>query len=471
MPHTENVIVVGAGLAGLSAAHQILQKSPTIKVFVLEKMKSTGGNSIKASSGINGAGTPQQEKASIHDTPSLFYEDTRKSAKQLGDESLAKTLSEKSANAVKWLEQSFGIDLSVVSMLGGHSVARTHRGGGKIPPGFAIMKALGDKLGTYPNCQLITEAKVLNLITKEHAGPIGKKVIGVNYLKDNKEESLFGNVILATGGYSASDQLVNKYRPDLSGLPTTNSDGTLGEGLEMCQAVNAELIDADQIQVHPTGFVDPKDPSNKSKFLAGEALRGEGGILLIAGKRFTDELQTRDYVTGKVMQSCEQAKVSPGSVIALNPAGYEKIKHHVDFYVFKGLMKKGTLTEMCTELNWDIDVVKAEFESYNKIAEGQETDPKGRKHFGPGKFPTTNDGELFWGLTTPVLHFTMGGVHINSSAQVLGAGGSPIEGLYAAGEVSGGVHGANRLGGSSLLECVVFGRIAADSSTGSGSSL
>ncbi|CAN6674768.1 fumarate reductase 2 [Trichomonascus vanleenenianus] len=451
------IIIVGAGLAGLATAHTILQRSAELNVIIVEKLKSTGGNSIKASSGINGAGTIHQKRLNIQDTPLLFYEDTVKSAKGFGSKSLAKTLADNSEAAVNWLEESFGIDLSVVSLLGGHSKPRTHRGSGSLPPGFAIIKSLSDKLKDYQNCRLITEARATDLIVEDYAN--GKKVVGINYLSlkgdsNDQPEKLYGHVVLTTGGFSASSSLLEKYRPDLVDLPTTNTKETVGDGQRMCQLINANLVDMNKVQVHPTGFVDPKAPESKSKFLAGEALRGEGGILLSRGKRFVDELQTRDVVADKVMKVANKS-----AVIALDINGYESMKHHVDFYVSKGLMKKGTLGDMCKEFEWDIESVKKEFAEYNQCIDGTKIDPLGRTAFGKGRYPTSAEGILFYGVIMPVVHFTMGGVQINSFGQVLDEQERVIDGLYAAGEVSGGVHGANRLGGSSLLECVVFGRI------------
>lgn len=431
MEASRTVIVVGAGLAGLSCAHQILQLSNQYNVVVLEKMQSAGGNSIKASSGINGAGTPHQEPKL--DNPELFYQDTVKSAKGYGKSELAKVLSEKSVEAVNWLEKDFNVDLSTVTRLGGHSVARTHRGGGKLPPGFAIISSLSKPLGD----KIKTGCKVTELISsKDPAAPQNTIVTGVKYQTegDSTVHELTGQVVLASGGFSAAHSMLQKYRPDLDSLPTTNGASTLGEGQLMGSQIDANLVDMDQVQIHPTGFVDPKDPDNPTKFLAGEALRGEGGVLLINGKRFVDELQTRDVVSEAIMK---QHKSDP-VVLVLGENGYSRINHHVDFYVFKGLMKKGSLDDIKQEFSWS----GAEVE----IPESE-----------------ANSETFYYGIVTPVVHFTMGGIDITPKSEVLDKSGNIIQNLYAAGEVSGGVHGANRLGGSSLLECVVFGRVAANS--------
>lgn len=416
MERHKTVIIVGAGLAGLSCAHQVLQLSTKHNVVILEKLAKAGGNSIKASSGINGAGTQHQK---VKDSPEQFFDDTVKSAKGLGKPELMKVLSERSAQAVTWLEQDFGIDLSTVAQLGGHSVARTHRGGGKLPPGFAIISALckplEDKI--WPNC------RVLELVREQN------QVTGVRYMQDSEERELKGQVVLTTGGFSGSQEMLKQYRPDIAHLPTTNGPQTQGEGQQMCGAIDARLFEMDQVQIHPTGFVDPADPLNGTKFLAGEALRGEGGVLLdVQGKRFVDELQTRDVVSRAIMDR------GGDPTLVLDQHAYSRIQHHVDFYMMKGLMRSGSLDELKTEFGWT---------AAPEVVPGSET--------------------YYWGVVTPVVHFTMGGVETTAQGHVIDKTGHVIPNLYAAGEVTGGVHGANRLGGSSLLECVVFGRIIAES--------
>jgi FAD-dependent fumarate reductase len=416
MERNKTVIIVGAGLAGLSCAHQVLQLSSRHNVVILEKLGKAGGNSIKASSGINGAGTRHQKE---QDSPEQFFDDTVKSAKGLGKPELMKVLSERSAQAVGWLEQDFGVDLSSVARLGGHSVARTHRGGGKLPPGFAIISALAKPLEDriWPNC------RVLELIRGNN-----NQVTGVRYTQDSTQHELKGQVVLASGGFSGSKEMLQRYRPDIAHLPTTNGPQTQGEGQQMCGSIDAQLREMDQVQIHPTGFVDPADPSNSTKFLAGEALRGEGGVLLDAqGKRFVDELQTRDVVSRAIMER------DGDPTLVLDQRAYSRIHHHVDFYVMKGLMRSGTLDELKAQFGWTADPEVPASEKY------------------------------YWGTVTPVVHFTMGGVETTAHGQVVDKTGHVIPNLYAAGEVTGGVHGANRLGGSSLLECVVFGRIIAES--------
>jgi succinate dehydrogenase/fumarate reductase flavoprotein subunit len=212
-----------------------------------------------------------------------------------------------SAAAVEWLQTKFGLDLSQVSRLGGHSFPRTHRGKERFP-GMTITYALMEKLEEIAKkephrARQLFKARVTKLLRDESSG----RVVGVEYEKDGKIYHEYGPVVLATGGYAADftpDSLLQKVRPDLYHLPTTNGDYSTGDGIKMGLAIGANAVDLEKVQVHPTGLVDPKEPDAKVKFLAAEALRGVGGILLNGnGERFCDELGHRDYVTGEMWKN------------------------------------------------------------------------------------------------------------------------------------------------------------------------
>jgi len=300
--------------------------------------------------------------------------------------------------------------------------------------------------------QLETGALVTKILKTQDA------VVGVQVSYDGKTENLNGPVIFATGGFAGdSAGLLARYRPDLAGFPSTNE--ALPGSQTLLSDVGAQLIDMEQVQVHPTGFVDPSAPSKPTKFLAAELLRGEGGILLRQGQRFIDELQTRKVVTDAILAqpSQELEAIKQWDVLLVIDEGvYEAAKAHVDFYLWKGLMRKTTISELT-----DAQTSLASIRRYSKAIRGQTVDPLGRTSFGHWSLQDPAlESTVYVGTVTPVTHYTMGGAMFNPQAQVLDASGNPIRGLWAAGEITGGLHGANRLGGSSLLECVVFGRIA-----------
>ncbi|KAH7027351.1 FAD binding domain-containing protein [Microdochium trichocladiopsis] len=456
------VIVVGGGLSGLSAAHTIYLAGGN--VVVLDKQGFFGGNSTKATSGINGALTRTQVDHKIGDSVKQFYDDTLKSARDKARPDLIKVLTYKSAAAVEWLQDVFNLDLTLVSRLGGHSQPRTHRGHDAKFPGMAITYALMQRLEelaeTEPErVQIIKKARVTSL-NKE-----GNTVTGVKYELDGQETSLTGPVVLATGGYAADfgeTSLLKKHRPDTYGLATTNGSHATGDGQKMVMAIGGNGIDMDKVQVHPTGLVDPKDPGSKWKFLAAEALRGEGGLLLNAdGDRFCDELGHRDYVSGMMWKEKDKGKF-PIRLI-LNSKASNTLDFHTRHYSGRGLMKKMTGKELAKEIGCSPEHLQKTFSTYNAIAEGKQKDPWGKKFF--HNLPVNVDDDFHVAVMEPVLHFTMGGIEINDKAQVLNSEQKPFDGLFACGELAGGVHGANRLGGSSLLGCVVYGRVAGDSAS------
>ncbi|KAL1921131.1 uncharacterized protein VTP21DRAFT_10847 [Calcarisporiella thermophila] len=458
------VIVVGGGLSGLSAAHTVLERGG--KVVVLDKNPFFGGNSTKATSGINGALTKTQVSLGIQDSAEAFYQDTAKSAREELRPELARVLTGNSASAVEWLQSKFQLDLSLVSRLGGHSFPRTHRGKEKFPGmtiTYALMEALEDLVKSAPDrVKLVKRARVTRLVKENGA------VVGVEYQMVAKDGQLegqvfreYGPVILATGGYAADftgdASLLKKYRPEIYDLPTTNGDHCTGDGIKMAMEIGGSTVNLDKVQVHPTGLIDPKEPNAKVKFLAAEALRGCGGLLLNAeGERFCDELGHRDYVTGMMWKQRFPIR------LVLNTAAAKEIEWHCKHYVGRGLMRRfANGDELAKELGISAEKLRKTFDDYNDIAAGKKPDPWGKKYF--HNVPIRMEDDFHVALMQPVLHYTMGGVEIDPSSAILDSTGRPIPGLYACGEMAGGVHGANRLGGSSLLGCVVFGRVAGES--------
>merc|ERR1711959_55100 len=296
----------------------------------------------------------------------------------------------------------------------------------------------------------------------------GAHVVGCVYEKGDIETKEYGPVILT------------KFRPDLMHLPTTNGEHCTGDGIKMGEAIGAKSIDLEWVQVHPTGLVKPDDPDAKIKFLAAEALRGVGGIILDKeGKRFANELGRRDYVTG------EMWKNKPPFRLVLNKAASDEIIWHCKHYTGRGVMKYyKSGTDLAKDMNIPVQTLIDTHQQHYEASQKAAKDPEG------GSWPAypsgkswdaasgkTGSGKKFYhnvipgsqvatepfyvAIITPVIHYCMGGLEITADSEVVGPSGAKIPGLYAAGEIAGGVHGNNRLGGNSLLDCVVFGRVAA----------
>ena len=325
---------------------------------------------------------------------------------------------------------------------------------------YALMQRFEELAEKDPDrVTLIKKAKV-NKVNMD-----GNRCTGVTYSFNGEDVFVDGPVILATGGYAADfteDSLLKKHRPDTFDLSTTNGAHATGDGHKMLMGVGANGIDMDKVQVHPTGLIDPKDPGAKTKFLAAEALRGEGGLLLNnKGQRFVDELQHRDFVSGKMWE--EKDKGTWPIRLVLNSKASNTLDFHTRHYSGRGLMKKMTGKQLAEEMGCGDYALKKTFEEYNKYAEGKEKDPFDKQYF--HNFPIEIDDDFHVALMEPVLHFTMGGIEIDDKSQCLNGEHQPFDGLFVCGELAGGVHGANRLGGSSLLGCVVYGRVAGSSAS------
>lgn len=337
------ILIVGGGLAGLSAAHQAYIRGANI--VLLDKESFLSGNSGKATSGINGALTRTQVDLKIPDSVEQFYQDTLASAKDRAHPDLIKVLTYNSADAVHWLQEVFGLDLTVVSRLGGHSQPRTHRGHDAKFPGMAITYRLLETLENLAENEpdrvvILKNCQVIDLILD---GTNKDKVLGVKYknLKDKSKHELHGPVIMSTGGYAADftkNSLIRKYRPDIIDLPSTNGSHATGDGQKIVQKNHGQVLDMEKIQVHPTGLISYKDKdvierkkTPRFLFLGAEALRGEGGIIFNSkGERFVDELGTRDWVSGEIDKQIKQGNF-PIRLVLSEKAG-ENLKFHVKHY-------------------------------------------------------------------------------------------------------------------------------------------
>jgi len=462
----------------MSAANTILENGG--KVVLLDKSSFCGGNSTKATSGINGAATKTQKQKGIDDSVELFTSDTLKGGAKKPD--VVKVLCGNSGADVDWLVEKFNLDLSLVARLGGHSAPRTHRGKERFP-GMTITYALiqmVEKIAEKTDkARIVTKARATRLLTNGTGA-----CVGLVYEKAGVEFQEHGPVILASGGFGADftqQSLLAQYRPDLMHLPTTNGEHCTGDGIKMGEAIGGKSIDLEWVQVHPTGLVKPDDPDAKIKFLAAEALRGVGGLVLDAnGLRFANELGRRDYVTG------EMWKNKPPFRLVLNKAASDEIHWHCKHYTGRGVMKfYESGAALAADMGISVSVLEEQHETHYQAAKKTEKDPDGGPYpaYPSGKSwdePSgkTGSGKKFYhniipgsavksepfyvAIITPVIHYCMGGLEIDTDSAVIGKSGEAIPGLYAAGEVAGGVHGNNRLGGNSLLDCVVFGRVAGE---------
>ena len=472
-----DVIVVGAGGAGMTAAIEAVNAGKS--VIVIEKAAMTGGNTTRSTGGMNAANTPEQdliefaEEAGVEkmlasakenypdlaeltatvekqyeefkanptgyfDTEELFMLDTLVGGKNLNDHALVEVLANEAKNGIEWLK-TIDANLSQVGSFGGASVKRIHKPvndeGKTVAVGSYLVPKL-TKAAEDKGVQFVMETAATELVVTDG------KVTGV---KAGDTTYTGKAVILATGGFAANTEMVLKYKPDYKGFVCTNAPGMTGDGIAMATAIGADTVDMEQIQIHPT-------VSQETSALITEGLRGDGAILVNSeGKRFFDEVGTRDAVSaaevaqpgGFAWLIVDNKMVEASSVIA----GYIK----------QGLTVEGADVEaLAAAMGVDGAALGETMDKWNACVEAGKDEDFGRTSFAH----KLDEGPYYAIKVAPGVHHTMGGLKINTNTEVLDASGNAIPGLYAAGEVTGGVHGANRLGGNAVADIIVFGRIA-----------
>ena len=481
-----DVVVVGAGGAGMTAA--ITAAAEGKSVVILESQSMVGGNSVRATGGMNAGKTVYQdenefgESAGVEKTlktaaekyadnetitalaktvseqwaayqanPTGYFDsvelmelDTMIGGKGINDPELVETLCANSADAIDWLDEH-GITLHNVSSFGGASVKRIHRpvnAEGKTVSVGSYMIPLLEENCKKAGVQILLNTTANEILTDANGAAAGIKATG------STGETVTVNakaVVLTTGGFGANLDMVTEYKPELKGFMTTNAAGAQGQGIEMATAIGAGTVDMDQIQIHPT-------VEANTAALITEGLRGDGAVLINAeGKRFIDEVGTRDVVS-----AAEIAQTGSYSWLVVDQAMVDASS------VIQGYIKKGyTVTgETYEELGKAMGVDAAAFaetmEKWNGYVEAKNDPDFGRTSFAN----PLNTAPYYAVKVTAGVHHTMGGLKINANTEVLNEKGEVIPGLFAAGEVTGGVHGANRLGGNAVADFTVFGRIA-----------
>lgn len=435
-----DVVIIGSGGTGLSAAIQANELG--MKVAVLEKEEELGGNTNRASSGMNAAETNVQLHHGVIDNVADFYHETYKDGGRLNDKDMLGYFVYHTAPAIDWLADH-DIKLDDITITGGMSKKRTHRPASMAPIGGFLVKSLL-KVVAQEDIPVFNKTKVTELRRADDGRVNGVKVDADGITKIINAKA----VILATGGFGASKEYIKRFRPDLESYKTTNQPGATGDGLKLAENVGAELMQMNLVQVHPTVQQD-----NPHVYLIGEAVRGEGAILVNAeGKRFVNELNTRKIVSNAIIALPEHS-----AYLILDQGIRDHVKA-IEFYDKVGLVVHGeTIEDLAKKINVDPSNLKQTVATWNQAVENHDDAEFGRTT-GMDR-GITNPG-FFAIHIAPAIHYTMGGIHITPKTQVLDGNGDIIKGLFAAGEVAGGLHGNNRVGGNSIAETIVFGRQA-----------
>ena len=435
-----DVVVIGAGGAGMTAA--ITAHEAGKEVILLEKMPYAGGNTTKSTGGMNAAETSVQAELGIEDSVQTFIDDTMTGGKNVNDLALVTTMAENSAEAIDWLA-SIGAPLPEVSFSGGATNKRIHRPEGGAAVGPYLVEKLLAKIGE-DEISLLYNTEATELIVEDGA------VTGVKATGDGVSYTINAKaVVLATGGFGANLEMCAEYNPDLAGFVTTNSPCATGDGIRMAEAAGAATVDMEQIQIHPPVY-------QATSLMVTESVRGGGAILVNAsGERFVDEMETRDVVS-----AAEIAQEGGYAYLVFDQAQRDNLSA-IDSYVSNGLtVQADTIEGLAEEMGVDAANLQATVEAWNKAVAEQNDEAFGRT---TGMDVDISVAPFYAIQIAPGIHHTMGGVKIDTTAAVIGVDGEAIPGLYAAGEVTGGVHGANRIGGNAVADIIVFGRIAGQS--------
>ena len=430
-----DMIIVGAGGAGMAAA--IEAKDAGKNPVIFEKMPVAGGNTLKSSSGMNASETKFQKEEGIEDSNDKFFEETLKGGHGTNDKELLRFYVDNSADAIDWLD-SMGIKLNNLTITGGMSEKRTHRP----EDGSAVGGYLVDGLTKNvfeKEIPLFVNADVTEITEKDG------QVTGVKVKVEGTEKEIKSKaVVVTTGGYGANPEMLEANKPELKGYITTNSDGSTGDGIKMIEKLGGQTVDMDQIQIHPTVQQD-------NGILIGEAVRGEGAILVSQeGKRFVNEMDTRDNVS-----AAENALKEKSSYLIFDSGVKERVKA-IDFYEKQGFVTKADSVEsLAKELKMDEKALVDTVKTWNEAVANKKDAEFNRE---TGMDNDLGGSEFYAIKIAPGIHYTMGGVKINTKTEVLDKDGKAIPGLYASGELTGGLHGENRIGGNSVGDIIVFGR-------------
>lgn len=438
-----DVVVVGGGGAGFAAA--VTAKESGAEVVLLEKMPQVGGNTLISGGEYAAPENDLQKEEGIEDSKELFANDVKEAG---GDPDLIDVLADHATEDAYWLRDDIGVKwLDSLMFFGGHSVKRSlipeaHSGNELIKNYLKKCEELG--------IEVITEADVKEILTKDD------QVCGV------KAETADGvltvnakSVVLATGGFGANDEMTFENDNEIDEyVKSTNAPGSTGDGITMAEKLGADTVGMDQIQLYPVC-----DPETGRLLYVGDT-RLVGGALLVnkEGKRFVEELGTRREISLAIKAQTdhvgyliwdEKSNEVTGTM-ASNP---EEAKEQFD----KGnLYKADTIEELAEHFDIDKDQLIETVNTFNENSLKKEDPDFNLRMLGW----TIEEGPFYMLKAAPAVHHTMGGLKINKEAEVLDKDGNPIKGLYAAGEVTGGIHGSNRLGSAAIADITVFGRIA-----------
>lgn len=455
-----DVVVVGTGFAGLAAAYEAAKAGAS--VALLEKMRTPGGNSIISGGVIAAAGSPLQADEGIEDSVDSLYDDMLKAGLSLNHPELARILAEKSVETVQWTIDELGVEYSGLVHMGGHAVPRSYNlaagsGSGIVGPQLAKLK----EIGVEPRTRMLLK----NLI-RDADGRVKGVIVHSGFthpdLNSGTPISIKARkaVVLATGGFGADPAFRALQDPRLGGdLDTTNQPGATAEAMREALNIGCILVQPSWIQLGPWTSPDERGFGRAPHFVQGITATYGLWIDTQTGKRFVNENADRKTRADAIL-AVGNKTIAIADAAAYARGGTGGPDARLESMKEAGvIMEYATLEEMAEDHGIPLEPMLETIRIYNRGVDAGVDEEFGRSV--PSNASTLATPPYYVVRLSPKVHHTMGGCAINANAQALDIiSGEPIPGLYAAGEVAGGVHGASRLGSCAYADCLVFGRIA-----------
>jgi flavocytochrome c len=460
---TIDVAIIGSGFAGLAAAIEAGNNlPPDAQVVVFEKMSAAGGNSIYNAGQIAAVGSKYQEQAGIQDSVQLMMDDMLKAGINLNHPNLLETMIYRSNEILEWTELELNIKYrDRVSQLGGHSVPRTLSTLNAC--GRDIIQPMLDKIDLMHNVHVEVNTSFQGYVLGNEGGKC--QVLGIHIgsaeAPGEAPSTVFcrHGVVLGAGGFSADIKFRSIQNPSFGEkVMSTNQPGATAEVLKETMKAGAMPVQLSHIQLGPWTSPDESGFGDAPFFCIGAGF--PYGIIVDpkTGKRFVNELGNRYQRSMAILKMGYP-------VVCLTDADGAQHSLKKDLENLEPAVKSfATLTDLANEYGMDAEHFTETVNEYNDGAREGKDDAFG-KPFRDDVGPIINT-PFYATRLWPKVHFCCGGVQINEDAQVMHIDGYPIVGLFAAGEVTGGVHGGDRLGSCSTLDCLCFGRIAGHSVAG-----
>ncbi len=435
-----DVIIVGAGGAGLSAA--VMAAREGASVAVLEKMSEPGGNTVRATAMYNCVDDKLQHPLGIYDSEEDFYNETYNGGYQKAKPELVRILTSQADEGKLFLEElGLQFDSVIDNCLGG-KIARghyslAHNGTDYVQVLWQACNDLG--VDFYLN------TKANELIMAQDS------VIGVEAYRKGETIEFYANngVVLASGGFGQNVEMRMYYNRNLTGeLLCSNAPGATGDGIIMASKIGASLINMEYIELYPMG--DSYDGGLRNSI---PNVINKGILVNQQGQRFVREDGARDVLSQAIL---DQKGSYAYSIVDDDFEIFFDDRSYLQGLVLMGYVEKAnSIDELAQLIDIDADILINTIDQYNQSVALQ-SDCLGRETL----INAIDKPPFYANMKKPTIHHTLGGIEINEMAQVLNQDKQPINGLFAAGEVTGGIHGANRLGGNSFPDMIVFGRIA-----------